>query len=136
MSFHLERGGRATIAVRRVTNASRYGTVRVNSRNQVTGFTEKTGDGLAGLMNAGVYAFNRLLLDSIPEGPSSLERDIFPQLLNQGVFAIEQGGLFIDIGTPEDFARAQQLCDSLYEAASLKDTSVPIESNIAVRNGD
>ncbi len=50
--------------------------------------------------------------------PGSLERDVFPRLLDQGVYAQEQHGMFIDIGTPADYLRAQQLCDSLNEAAS------------------
>ncbi len=41
--------------------------------------------------------------------PASLERDVFPRLLDQGVYAEEQRGLFIDIGTPADYARAQEL---------------------------
>jgi NDP-sugar pyrophosphorylase family protein len=39
-------------------------------------------------------------------------------VLEQGVYALEQHGMFIDIGTPEDYARAQTLCQSLYQAAS------------------
>ena len=41
-----------------------------------------------------------------------------PRALEQGVYALEQHGMFIDIGTPEDYARAQTMCQSLYEAAS------------------
>ena len=36
------------------------------------------------------------------------------------MYALEQQGEFIDIGTPEDYARAQEICDRLYAAASLK----------------
>jgi D-glycero-alpha-D-manno-heptose 1-phosphate guanylyltransferase len=115
MRFHRERGALATVAVRQVENAFRYGTVRVDARHQVTAFTEKRVDSTSGLINAGVYAFNHAALEYIPDGPVSLENDIFPQLLHRGVHALEQKGMFIDIGTPEDFARAQQLCDHLYE---------------------
>jgi NDP-sugar pyrophosphorylase family protein len=61
--------------------------------------------------------FSHSILQHIPEGPSSLERDVFPLLLGNGVYALEQQGMFIDIGTPEDYARAQTLCQSLYQAA-------------------
>ena len=57
------------------------------------------------------------VLKSIPEGPSSLEKDLFPKLLTQGMYALEQNGMFIDIGTPEDYARAQRLYQELYQAA-------------------
>ena len=61
----------------------------------------------------GVYVFNRAVLEHVPQGPASLEKDVFPRLLEQGVYALEQHGMFIDIGTPEDYARAQELCRTL-----------------------
>ena len=85
--------------------------------NRVTGFLEKTGDDGPGLINAGVYVFNRAVFEHIEDRPASLEKDVFPRLLDHGVYALEQCGMFIDIGTPEDYARAQRLCDRLYEAA-------------------
>jgi NDP-sugar pyrophosphorylase family protein len=48
---------------------------------------------------------------------ASLEKDVFPQLLNRGLYAREQRGIFIDIGTPPDYARAQTLYAVLDEAA-------------------
>jgi D-glycero-alpha-D-manno-heptose 1-phosphate guanylyltransferase len=118
LRFHRERGALATLAVRRVESASRYGTVQLDSNGRVTAFLEKQGEERSGLVNAGVYIFTQEALDHIPEGPSSLEKDVFPKLLERGVFALEQHGMFIDIGTPEDYARAQQLCDRLYSAAA------------------
>ena len=117
--FHQERKAIVTMAIRRVDNASRYGTVQMEA-GKVTGFREKTGSEAPGVVNAGVYIFNHEVLEYIPQGPSSLEKDIFPKLLSRGVYALEQEGVFIDIGTPEDYARAQELCGRLYEAASLK----------------
>ena len=81
---------------------------------------EKTGLEVSGIVNAGVYVFDHAVLEHIPQGPASLERDVFPRLLNHGVYALEQQGMFIDIGTPEDYVRAQKLCDSLYETALQK----------------
>ena len=99
----------ATMAVLRVENASRYGTVHMDERGRIKGFAEKTGSEAPGVVNGGVYVFNHSVLQHIPEGPASLERDVFPRLLDQGVYAQEQHGMFIDIGTPADYARAQQL---------------------------
>jgi D-glycero-alpha-D-manno-heptose 1-phosphate guanylyltransferase len=115
--FHREYGGLVSLAVSAVQDSRRYGTVEVGAHRRVMGFREKTGSGTAGLINAGVYVFNRAVFGSIPDGPSSLERDIFPKVLDQGVYAFEQNGMFIDIGTPEDYARAQQLCHRLYDKA-------------------
>jgi len=115
--FHSEHDGLISMAVRRVPNATRYGTVQLGTHHRVVGFCEKMQASVPGIINGGVYVFKRAILQHIPDGPASLEKDIFPQLLNHGVYALEQHGMFIDIGTPEDYARAQTLCHSLYQAA-------------------
>jgi len=117
MDFHRNHEAMATMAVLRVEDTGRYGTVHVEADGRVRGFAEKTGRDISGLVNGGVYIFNHAVLQYIPEQPASLERDIFPRLLDRGVYAQEQHGMFIDIGTPIDYARAQELCDSLDEAA-------------------
>jgi NDP-sugar pyrophosphorylase family protein len=115
--FHKEHGGLVTLATMRVPNAGRYGTVQVDRGGRVSGFAEKTGRDFPGVVNAGVYVFSRAVLDHIPEGAASLERDVFPRLIEHGVYALEQHGMFIDIGTPEDYARAQAISDRLFCAA-------------------
>jgi len=115
--FHQEHGAAASIAVRQVADAARYGTVEIDERNRVVLFAEKLGIQRPGLINGGVYLFKSSILRSIPEGPSSLEKDVLPELVERGIFALEQAGMFIDIGTPEDYARAQSLYQRLSEAA-------------------
>jgi NDP-sugar pyrophosphorylase family protein len=117
LAFHRERGGVVSMAVRRVPDAARYGTVQVDAQNRVVGFHEKTGSQSPGIINGGVYAFDRAVFEHIPQGPASFEKDVLPHLLDRGVYALEQHGIFIDIGTPEDYARAQTLSQTLQEAA-------------------
>ena len=118
MRFHRTHGGLISMAVRRVPNAERYGSVQLGAQNRVVGFSEKSSDSAPGLINGGVYIFSQAILENIPQGPASLERDVFPSSLESGVYAFEQHGMFIDIGTPEDYARAQALAESLHQAAS------------------
>jgi D-glycero-alpha-D-manno-heptose 1-phosphate guanylyltransferase len=120
IKFHRDHGRLATITVVSVKNASRYGTVRVGADGRVLDFAEKTGDSAPGRINAGVYVFNNAILASIPNEPGSLERDVFPMFQERDMFAFEQQGLFIDIGTPEDYSRANQMCDQLTKAFSSK----------------
>jgi NDP-sugar pyrophosphorylase family protein len=115
--FHREHGGLVSMAVCRVPNAARYGAVHLDGEKHITGFSEKTGKQQPGLINAGVYLFGRAILDRIPQGFCNLEKDVFPKLVEQGMFAFEGQGMFIDIGTPEDYARAQTLCEKLRQAA-------------------
>lgn len=118
--FHRRHDALATMAVVRVDNASRYGTVCLDSDHRVVQFLEKNGSDHAGLINAGVYVFSRAIFDQIPETPASLENDIFPKLISQGLYALRHSGMFIDIGIPEDYSRAQQLCERLYSVALPK----------------
>ncbi|MGO8707037.1 MAG: nucleotidyltransferase family protein [Terracidiphilus sp.] len=117
IQFHRDHAALVSMAVVRVEDFSRYGTVQVDDNQKVIGFLEKAGSSGPGLVNGGIYVFSPEVLDYIPQGRSSLEKDVFPHLLNEGVYALEHNGMFIDIGTPEDYARAQQLCDRLYHAA-------------------
>jgi NDP-sugar pyrophosphorylase family protein len=118
VQLHRTHGGVATMAVVSVENAGRYGTVHVDTGNKVTEFCEKTGSDSPGLINAGVYVFSPAILEYIPVGPVSLEKDIFPRLLDQRVYAVKEQGVFIDIGTPADYARAQELSDRLRRATA------------------
>ncbi len=122
-NYHVSCGGIASMAVLRMKNEMRYGTVQMSASGRVSGFTEKSAGGSHGFVNAGIYVFNRRIFDHIPDGPWSLERDIFPNILELGVYASEQQGVFIDIGTPEDYARAQELSKRLDEAACRKQPS-------------
>jgi D-glycero-alpha-D-manno-heptose 1-phosphate guanylyltransferase len=117
LRFHRGHGGLISMAVRRVPDAARYGTVQMDTDRRVVGFSEKTGTQAPGIVNGGVYVFNRAVLDNISQGPSSFEKEVLPRLLEGGVFAQEQRGMFIDIGTPEDYARAQTLYQRLHQAA-------------------
>jgi NDP-sugar pyrophosphorylase family protein len=115
--FHRAHKAIATLALRRVENAARYGTVELNEAGQVTRFAEKAGIDRPGLVNAGVYVFNRSLLGGLPEGPASLEIDVLPRLVGRGFYGQEQDGMFIDIGRPEDYQLAQRLSERLSQAA-------------------
>jgi NDP-sugar pyrophosphorylase family protein len=119
-AFHRNHGGVATLAVVPVENASRYGTVRIGGGGRILGFAEKTGQDSSGIVNAGVYVFSSTVFAQIPEGPASLERDVFPLIMEKGIYAHEQRGMFIDIGIPEDYARAREIYDRLAHAALYK----------------
>jgi D-glycero-alpha-D-manno-heptose 1-phosphate guanylyltransferase len=116
LSFHRKHCSLATMAAVPVQNSSRYGTVQVGADGRVLGFAEKTGENAPGIVNAGVYVFGNSVLTKIPTGQASLELDIFPKLLDGGMYAFVQQNLFIDIGTPEDYRRAREMCDRLVYA--------------------
>ena len=94
------------LLLRPVPDASRYGVVGV-AGDVVTSFRERDGASQPALINAGLYALDRRVLERIG-GPCSLERDVLPGLAAEGALrAVVAGGYFIDIGVPADLARAQ-----------------------------
>lgn len=123
--FHRKHRGVASMAVRRVPNSARFGTVHISESRRIAGFVEKTGAEVPGVVNGGVYVFDQSFLGLIPDGPSSLEKDVFPHVLDRGIYALEQHGLFIDIGTPEDYAYAQGLRDRLHQVIASETQLTP-----------
>lgn len=98
--------GKAAVALRRVPDAARYGRVRLEG-SRIIGFGEKEGSG-PGLVNGGVYVLSRQAVELLPEGVSSLERDLFPRLVERGeLLGKPYEGFFLDIGLPETYAEAQ-----------------------------
>ncbi|MEK7656220.1 MAG: sugar phosphate nucleotidyltransferase [Elusimicrobiota bacterium] len=100
LRFHEERGGTASVVVVEPGERRDGGFIKVGPGDRVLSFQEKVPDPSC-FLNAGIYAFERETLDSLPPGPSSLERDLFPSLLDRGVFACKASERLWDIGTPE-----------------------------------
>jgi D-glycero-D-manno-heptose 1,7-bisphosphate phosphatase len=100
-------GALGAIALRRVADATRFGTVTLQGE-QIAGFAERPSEPGPGLISGGVYALRRELVTTLgPEG--SLERDGLPRLAEQGVLlGFPYDGYFIDIGVPADLARARR----------------------------
>ena len=94
------------MSLRPVEDSGRYGRVTLQE-GCVTQFEEKGADG-AGLINGGVLCLNRKALAGLPEGKSSLERDLLPFLATQGTLSGHRSdSFFIDIGIPQTLEDAQ-----------------------------
>jgi D,D-heptose 1,7-bisphosphate phosphatase len=93
--------------VRPVENASRYGVVEL-ANDRVTAFLASASGEQPGLINAGIYAFDRSVLDAVGS-VCSLEQEILPRLAADGVLgATRADGYFVDIGVPDDLAKADR----------------------------
>jgi NDP-sugar pyrophosphorylase family protein len=98
-------GALGAVALREVTDTARYGSVHLED-DRVTGFSEKGGSG-AGLINGGVYAFRRAVVERIGS-PSSLETELLPGLAESGeLVGLPAEGFFLDIGLPGTYEEAQ-----------------------------
>jgi mannose-1-phosphate guanylyltransferase len=104
---HESRAARATIALHPVDDAAAYGLVGREPDGAVSAFVEKTGEHAPGEVNAGMYVLERSVLDLIPAGEEvSIERDVFPRLVGEGLGALPLEGYWMDIGTPERYLQA------------------------------
>jgi NDP-sugar pyrophosphorylase family protein len=105
----------------RVPDGSRYGTVELSSEDRVSAFRQNDPSGGPALVNAGVYALRRELVDLIPAGgPSSLERDVLPHLTDR-IIGVVSDGYFIDMGLPETYEQLRQNPESLRQATGTSD---------------
>lgn len=97
------------IALARVGDVGRYGAVDVREGRAVA-FREK-GETGAGWINAGCYFLGRDALAALPALDAfSFEREVLQPRAQAGdVAAFTDTAGFIDIGVPEDYARAQAL---------------------------
>jgi D-glycero-alpha-D-manno-heptose 1-phosphate guanylyltransferase len=107
-AFHRTHGQSGSIVSVQVPDTSRYGRLELSLDDHVLAFTEKNAITGAGSINAGIYILDRSLIESIPTGrPVSLETKMFPAWLSQGLMAWKTSAPFIDIGTPESYARVE-----------------------------
>jgi D-glycero-alpha-D-manno-heptose 1-phosphate guanylyltransferase len=108
LALHQHHAAKLSIACVEVADTARYGRAIVED-GIVTSFSEKGQSG-RGLINAGAYVIDRQLLHSERRKVFSFEHDFLathlPRLAARAYFA---SGAFVDIGVPEDLARAQTL---------------------------
>ncbi len=105
-SQHRQNNAALSMVLRKVPDSGRYGTVETRG-DIITAFGEGKA-GAPGLINAGVYVLNPALFPPTLPDAFSFERDYLPPrlgTLQPRAFIAED--YFIDIGIPEDYARAQ-----------------------------
>jgi D-glycero-D-manno-heptose 1,7-bisphosphate phosphatase len=93
------------MALRADVIGDRYGRVLLDG-DRVRSFIAP-GQGATGPVNAGVYVLDRSIVGHAGALPASLEQDVFPAIVAAGAMSgTSYRGYFIDIGIPEDLARA------------------------------
>jgi mannose-1-phosphate guanylyltransferase len=104
---HERSGARATLALQPVEDSSAFGLVRSDGDGAVLEFLEKTGEAVPGEINAGAYVLERSVLELIPPGREvSIEREVFPRLVGDGLHSLVLDGYWVDIGTRDRYLQA------------------------------
>ncbi len=110
---HVEGKAVATIALHEVEDPSRYGVAELAADNHIKEFVEKPPKGTepSKLINAGIYVLSPKIFNYIPTGRAvSMEREVFPRLVQEkALFGHEVGGMWIDIGKPEEYLETNKM---------------------------
>jgi mannose-1-phosphate guanylyltransferase len=95
LDFHKKHGKEGTIMVTPVYD---------DKTGKISQFVEKPKTFVGNRINAGLYIFTKKILDRIPNRPTSIEREIFPEMAKDGeLYALDLPGFWMDVGQPKDY---------------------------------
>ncbi|HEY4449992.1 MAG TPA: NDP-sugar synthase [Solirubrobacteraceae bacterium] len=100
---HERTGARATLALVPVEDPSAYGVVILEPDCAVRDFVEKPERGVvdSNLISAGAYVLEREILALVePDRNVSIEREVWPRLVANGLYGSPSESYWLDIGTP------------------------------------
>jgi mannose-1-phosphate guanylyltransferase len=138
---HRRTGALATILLHEVEDASRYGVVEIDEDDRILRFVEKPKpeEAPSNMINAGAYVVDPTVLERIPVQSRRVmvEKEVFPRLAEEGVlFGFKSTGLWIDIGKPADYLKAnhallERIGEKVGDDAKI-DGSVEIEPPVVI----
>ena len=110
LEFHKEHGKEGTLVTTKVQDPSRFGVILSDDNGRITDFVEKPKEFVGDDINAGLYIFNTSILDRFENKPTSIEREIFPEMAaDDQLYTIKLDSFWKDIGQPPDFLLGAQL---------------------------
>ena len=108
LAYHREKGGVATISLWPVEDPTPFGVVDLAEDGRIKRFQEKPKreEAFSNLINAGAYALEEEVLGYIGKGFVSMEREVFPNILEEGMYGFQFTGHWIDCGKRESLLEA------------------------------
>lgn len=109
MDKHVSSGARATLGLHPVEDPSSFGLVRHDDDGAITEFLEKPDPAEIDTdeVSAGAYVLEKEVLGLVPpDRDVSIEREVFPRLVGDGLYSQRLEGYWMDIGTPERYLDA------------------------------
>jgi mannose-1-phosphate guanylyltransferase len=106
LAQHEATGARGTLALVPVEDPTAYGLVRMHDDNAVREFVEKPSPDQVdtNLISAGAYVLERSVLELIEPGRNvSIEREVWPALVGDGLYGFPTSAYWLDIGTPDRY---------------------------------
>ena len=109
IKFHKSKRGVGTVALKPYFLPVKYGVIDTDTDNLILNWREKPNIPLT--MNIGLYVLEPKIFDYIhPERPMSLEREIFPKIIDAGekLYGFMTETNYLDIGDLESLDKAHQ----------------------------
>jgi NDP-sugar pyrophosphorylase family protein len=138
IEVHRDSGAMVTMALYAVDNPTECGIVELDDHSRVRRFAEKPAPDqvFSRLANAGIYVVEPEVLSWLPaDRQLDFGHDVFPQMLASGqtIAGYPIADALIDIGTPENYRKAQKLAAQQDAASAGKDFASLMEAT-TIRN--
>ena len=118
LQFAQEQGADIAIALKVTEDSARFGKVNIDALGRVLAFEEK-GQSTKGLINSGVYFVRESAFASIEKEAFSFEKDVLTLHCSElAIYGMPTDAYFIDMGVPEDLARARTDLSTLQQRRS------------------
>jgi len=103
IEFHKKKKSFASISLWEVEDPTPFGVAQIDGSGKILRFQEKPTkeEAFSKLINAGAYALEPEVLDHIDSGFVSMERTVFPKILDRGMYGFSFKGHWVDCGTRE-----------------------------------
>lgn len=122
LRFHAKHDAPVSLLATELSDVSHSGSLSLDAAGAVTAFNEKGRPVGPGWINAGIYAIDRAFLETLPSGKRlSLEKQVFPEICDGRLQALKIFAPFLDIGTPENFAKADDFFARIGEGSPIRD---------------
>jgi NDP-sugar pyrophosphorylase family protein len=109
ISFAEQKGGMGSIALYPSSHPEDYGVVELENGHRIVRFVEKPSreEAFSNLINAGAYYLKPEILDMMePNQFVSMEREIFPLIIDDGFFGYRVEGHWVDVGKVDTYLEA------------------------------
>ena len=105
---HKKNEAKLTMALFRSPNPEQCGIARMDPEGRIIGFEEKPEKPKSNLANGGVYVADADIFEAIPDSKfSDFGKDVLPKLVGD-MYGWETKSFILDIGTPENYKKAQK----------------------------
>ncbi|CDF40263.1 mannose-1-phosphate guanylyltransferase [Chondrus crispus] len=116
IEFQKETGAGGVLLATPVDDPSKFGVILYDDHGKIESFVEKPKEFISRFINAGIYYLTPGVFDRIELRPTSIEKEVFPQMASEGLlYAMELKGFWADVGQPKDYLAGQTMRLAAFE---------------------